>query len=401
MRIVYPYNEVLPKRAAHDVYIVQNCAALAVAGCQVTLLCGRGSLPPSELYRHYGIGPVGYYPTPGNIGQSNLAAEANSAAINTLPKIEPLPIVRKGNGYRFSWNFPFFFACQRTFRRLQPQVVITSVLKQAGHHIRRRLPGVAYVYEAHGLAGYPGQSLAQKQASIACERDVLARMDLVTVTTAALKHILQQPPYALSNRIDIIPLAVRADPLPPPRPHPVPLTVSYVGQLYPNQGVALLLEALARVPEVQCQVYGGKNPDIEKFQKQCHALGIDSRVHWHGFHPPARLREMVADSDVFVAPFLSVDQMPYVAHTKLLEYTRWGRPIIAPDLPVVREHFIDGENAVLFRAGDAQSLADALRRVADETLRARLYTGLQRLAPRFTWEARTKIYLQALHELGS
>ena len=61
MNIVYPYNEILPKKRAHDVFIFHQCQALArishkhSSRAGVTLLCGRGSKENRSLFQHYEV----------------------------------------------------------------------------------------------------------------------------------------------------------------------------------------------------------------------------------------------------------------------------------------------------------------------------------------------------------
>ena len=51
-------------------------------------------------------------------------------------------------------------------------------------------------------------------------------------------------------------------------------------------------------------------------------------------------------------------------------------PLVTADTPAARELLVDGESALLVPPGDAQALADALRRLAsDDALRARIAAG--------------------------
>src|ERR1700722_14363789 len=130
MHILFPYNEILPKKKAHDVYIYQECSCLAELGAQVTLLCGKGSLDAVALGRFY----------------------------NTIEpfEIKRLPIVRKNNPLGLSCNLPFFFYSQREIEQVKPDFVFISVLKQATYNLNRKVPDVKYVYEVHEVAAYPG-----------------------------------------------------------------------------------------------------------------------------------------------------------------------------------------------------------------------------------------------------
>ncbi|NGX54658.1 MAG: D-inositol-3-phosphate glycosyltransferase [Chlamydiae bacterium] len=364
-RIIYPYNEILPKKTAHDVYIVHQCEALAKAGFEISLLCGSGSLNDQALFDHY--------------------------KVTTPFPIKRLPIVRKNNPLNLSWNKPFFFFTQREINRSRPGHLFLSVLKQGEYHLKRKLPSVRYIYEAHQLSYYPhtpfDKSLFER------EKEMLSHTDLVTVPTRAMQTILQQPPYSLTTPVEVVPLAVNATPLPPPPSNP--LTLMYVGQLYAGQGLPLLLQALSHTQNWRLKIVGGKPEEIEKLSVLSSKLGIEDRVELMGFQPPSALREIVKSSHAFVAPFEAVERMSYVAHTKLYEYAAWGRPMVVPDLPSVREHFEDQEGVLLFEAGSHSSLANALIKLENQALRQKLQQKIEQLDP-FSWQKRATHYTELL-----
>lgn len=368
-RILHPYNEILPKRKAHDVFIFQQCAELARAHCSVTLLCGRGSLENSLLHEHY--------------------------ATPKLPsfEIKQLPIIRKNNFLNVSWNFPFFFFCQKEINKQRPDWVILSVRKQGAYHLARKIPGVRYLYEVHELCYYP--TVPTHPLKIQSERALLQKADLITVTTNALKDILIKPPYSLQVPIEVVPLAVAQTPLLPPSTKPT-ITLMYIGQLYAGQGVELLLQALAQVDGIHTTIVGGKKEEIDRLRALAKQWGVDEKVKFLGFVPPHALREIAQEADVFVAPFKNKGRMPYVAHTKLLEYAQWNRPIIAPKLPVVEEHFQKGAGALLYEADNVSSLAACLSSIKEEGLRKRLQEEMHRYRGKFSWETRIAAYKRAL-----
>ena len=112
MKIIYPYNEILPKKTAHDVYLFRNCTSLQACGLSVQLLCGWGSLDDAALHTHY--------QTPKEIKID----------------IHRLPLLRKLGP--FSSNAPFFWASRRFVNQHLPDWVLTSVYKQAAHLVARK-----------------------------------------------------------------------------------------------------------------------------------------------------------------------------------------------------------------------------------------------------------------------
>lgn len=355
MRILYPYNEILPKKRAHDVYIVNQCQAFGEAGDEVLLLSGRGSESDDRLRNHYGIPHQKF-------------------------SIKRLPIVRKNNFLSLSWNRVFFHFCQREIDAFQPDVVFLSVHKQGNFHLKRKRKNTVYVYEVHELAYYP--TIGGDPKAIKEERALLEKADLITVTTEQLATILLHPPYSLRTRMAVLPLAVKGRPLLPP-PIDAPFTVAYVGQLYQGQGMDLLLEALAQTSTIQLMVIGGKQNEVAHYSDQAARLGIKKRVTFLGFQHPSALPTLLQRAHAFVAPFEAKGKMAYVAHTKLHEYAMWGRPIVAPNLPVVRELFPSGIGVELFSSGDISSLANALEKIGQKTTIC---------VPSFSWEERVNTY---------
>ncbi|HZJ69725.1 MAG TPA: glycosyltransferase, partial [Planctomycetota bacterium] len=91
-----------------------------------------------------------------------------------------------------------------------------------------------------------------------------------------------------------------------------------------------------------------------------------------------------------------------VRHTsplKLFEAMSTGRPIVASDLPSLREVLRDGENAVLVPPDDPGALAAGLSRVfSDDHLRRRLSGQAKREVEPYDWHARGRAVAHFLRE---
>lgn len=331
--ITFPYNEILPRCKAHDVFVFQECAAFQEAGFDVALLCGKGSLRDEDLFTHYA---TSFFP------------------------IRRLPIVRKNNPFNISWNRPFFAACQRNLKN----VVILSVLKQAYYHLQRRLPNKQYIYEVHQLSSYDGKLSP-------LELEVFSKVDRLIVTTEKLKSCIP-----LKRKIDVIPLAVNRKALLPIEKSS-PFVLTYVGQLYKGQGVERLLRA---AKGVELRIIGGTKEEIQTLRP------LNPKARFYGFCSPAKIEKIVEDSHAFVAPFELTGRMPYVAHTKLCEYAAWKRPFIAPDSPIVKEHLPFG--GIYFRelAKGIEELQERYEELQEEA----------RQLPSFTWEERIAAFQRVI-----
>ncbi|MCH9609752.1 MAG: hypothetical protein S4CHLAM45_01430 [Chlamydiales bacterium] len=303
MIFLIPYNEILPTKRAHDFFLFKEAVTLANCGHDVHLVCGRGTPDDETLYKHYG--------------------KKGSLTIHRLP------IIRKNNPFGVSWNRPFFAACQTLIQKIKPDRVLLSVLKQAAYHLDRRVKGVKYIYEAHEISAYPSQPRGKLYDK---EKMMMMQADQIVVTTNQLKTLLKTAPYNLKTPIKTIPLATDFSPL---SPYDGPPILTYVGQLYKEQGIADLIEAV-KGESIDLRIVGGNKEEIALLDKNL------PNVSFTGFVAPQDLRGVIEETTAFVAPFHLTGRMPYVAHTKLDEYAAWGRPIIAPNTPVVTEHFTRG-----------------------------------------------------------
>jgi glycosyltransferase involved in cell wall biosynthesis len=80
----------------------------------------------------------------------------------------------------------------------------------------------------------------------------------------------------------------------------------------------------------------------------------------------------------------------FTSPLKLFEYLQMGRPIVASDLPALRE-VLTTETAVFVPPGDAPALAQALERLAaNPAERASLGNAARALAPDYTWARRAE-----------
>ena len=79
-----------------------------------------------------------------------------------------------------------------------------------------------------------------------------------------------------------------------------------------------------------------------------------SRVTFTGLIEPPQVRERLARANVLVLPNpASAISSRFTSPLKLFEYMAAGRPIVASDLPALREVLSPDENAVLVTPGSA------------------------------------------------
>jgi glycosyltransferase involved in cell wall biosynthesis len=149
------------------------------------------------------------------------------------------------------------------------------------------------------------------------------------------------------------------------------LEVGFLGSLAPHKGLHVLLEAARGLPGdgFSVAVHGDPATHPEYSGPAQAAVAGDRRFRFCGAFPSDRLGAVLQQLDVVVVPSLWYENTPFT----VLETLAAGRIVVASDLGGIREIVGDGENGLLFPAGDAGALRACLQRLLDDpTLRARL-----------------------------
>jgi glycosyltransferase involved in cell wall biosynthesis len=160
--------------------------------------------------------------------------------------------------------------------------------------------------------------------------------------------------------------------------------IIYIGLLAEYRGTDVLLDAavqlLTRRADTHFVIVGF--PNIERYQARAQALGIADRVTFVGRVPYEEAPLWLSLGDVAVEPKMSATE----AAGKVLNYMAMGLPVVAFDIPVMREYL--GDLGVYAPLGDAGAFASQIETLLDDPAQARtigcaLRDRAQRL---FSWE---------------
>lgn len=172
-----------------------------------------------------------------------------------------------------------------------------------------------------------------------------------------------------------------------------PLVV-YTGSLLEWKGVDVLVEAMAALPEALLLVAGG--PDGEALRLKARAAALPN-VRVHGFVEPQKVTDYLAAADVGVVPNRSHPAISarYTSPLKVFEAMAAGLPLVASDLPSLREILRHGHDAWLVEPDDPAALAAGLKRVlADPNLRTAMADRGRARSVEHTWDARAQRLLR-------
>jgi glycogen(starch) synthase len=144
----------------------------------------------------------------------------------------------------------------------------------------------------------------------------------------------------------------------------------YVGRLDERKGADTAVESLTELPEASLTLVGGWDAREEaRLRELAAGLGVEGRTHFAGQRSREEVRESYAGADVVVFPVRWEEPWGLVP----LESMARGRPVVATGRGGSGEYLRDGQNALLFEAGDSAALAQAIRRLsADPQLRREL-----------------------------
>lgn len=243
------------------------------------------------------------------------------------------------------------------------------------------------IFEEHTIPGKHAR-LYQK---------MLQRVDGICTLTSLMKQEMQA--YGIPSE-KILVVSDASSPFPinisfPEEIHPFQerFKIVYTGHLMAWKGVHTLARATKFLPESYvCLFVGGLEKDQESFnaflaEEKLHAC------HLLGHFPYGRISEFLASADILVLPNTAKEAISakYTSPLKLFEYLSAGKPIVASDLPSLREILHHDENAWLVAPDDPEALAKGILSLSQDNTRAkRLAQQAKQDSAQYTWENRAR-----------
>lgn len=175
------------------------------------------------------------------------------------------------------------------------------------------------------------------------------------------------------------------------------LRVGFVGRLEPHKGVAVLVDAVAKVGRCSLEIVGD-GPQRMAIARQVASLRLSPRVRLSGFIPHDQLPGVYGRFDLVAVPSVdrrgSVEQFGRAA----VEAMASGLPVVASDSGSLAE--VVGDAGVLVAPGDAAALGEALQRLADDPGELQRLGSLARArAERYSWRAIARRQLDFYREI--
>jgi glycosyltransferase involved in cell wall biosynthesis len=380
MKFAYITNNRLPSEKANAFQIAQMCSALASQGVDVTLFYPARR----NIQRFDGVDLFDYYKLPRNFKLHSIpcvdlfhlsggiaAIEPPIFFLQTLTFASSLVWALRNESFEAYYARDIFVlgVILAAFRKLKKQMFFEAHTFPSSRfgwawvrRVVKRLGGVISISSA--LADqYLGFGISPHNILIAPDAVELKRYEGLTREVAREK------------------LKIKDQRL-----------VVYTGHLYEWKGASVFAEAASLLENVSALIVGGTEGDVRRLRAEVNRHGRKN-VEVIGYVAPDQIPFYQAAADVAVLPNSAQSEISrlHTSPLKLFEYMASGTPIVASDLPSLREVLRDHENAILVTPDDANALANGIRLLLnDRALADRLAAAARKDVEAMTWAARAE-----------
>lgn len=359
VKILYIANIRIPTEKAHGVQIMKTCEAFAKAGVGIELMV------PTR-HNELTANPFSYYGVPENLFK-----------IVTLH----IPDLIKYGRLGFLISSIWFSERARWYRSFWEADIIYS--RDALVLVQCLLLGRKLVFEAHAKPSFVARIVARHSYRVVAISQALREVYVAVGVPA--ERIIVAPDAVDEHLFETVPLKneVREILGLPQFQH----IVVYTGHLYARKGADTLAEAATHMPEALFVFVGGTVEDIARFKKR---WGSQENIRIIGHVAPDRVPLYLRAADVLVIPnsSKSEDTARFTSPMKLFEYMASGTPLVASDVPSIREVLGDQE-AFFVEADSPAALAKGIASVFAQEDEAHGRAVLAQCKAReYTWEKR-------------
>lgn len=383
----------MPTESAHGFQIAKMCEAFARAGLDVELWHPRRHQPSRlrghDVFGYYGIDP--------------------SFRTRALPNLD---VLRWSDRPGLRWTSALFPMqqwgwAQATAGRAarSPSAIWYTRTAEIADALTRR--GLETVCELHTLLG-EARTITLRRA---LRRPSFLRISAVTTALAEeVAHACEVEPSRIRVLPDAVDLGAFEDlpdrdtararlGLPTDR-----AIVGYLGRfttLGQEKGLSVVIDAaaLVRDPRPLFLFVGGPMQGVPAYMERAHARGVSDRdLRFVDRVGNADVPTWLAALDVALMPFQNRPHFAIaMSPLKMFEYMAAGLPIVATDLPSVRDVLRHGENAWLAAPDDPSDLARGITAMlADRRLATALGERARLDVAAHTWAARAHAALDGL-----
>lgn len=369
MKIVYIANIRIPTEKAHGYQICKMCEEFSNVGLGVKLLVPtRINSVKGNVFSFYGL--------------------KKNFRINYIKSFDFLKFVKYLGKFSFYLQGLWFFI----------KLISEKVNKDAIVYTRNpeiswlfNLKGHKTIYEAHK---WPG-------SKISLYKYLLKKVDKVICNSGGTEREFKEAGFnntiVAPNGVDLKKFKIKKSigglkkELSLPNDKRI---IMYIGHLYRWKGAGIIIKAAGMLLNSKNIIFiliGGTDKDVKKNKQVIKDKKLTNIVLF-GHQKKEKIPKFLKCSDILLLPNIPSTQesVEYTSPIKLFEYMASGRPIIASDLPSIRE-ILNKNNAILIEPGSANALVEGIKFVLrNPDFCANISKQAHKDVQEFTWEKRTK-----------
>ena len=369
----------MPTEKAHGYQIVKMCEEFANAGCEVELIVPeRNNLIKQNIFEFYGL--------KGNFKFNSVKSADFLQYDKILGKF----------GLYLQW---LFFIIKLFFIRIDKDALIYT-----------RDQGVAWAFSLRGYkVCYEGHGWFKKKTKLILF--LLKKVNFFIITNNFIKDefiknnfnpekLLVAPNGINLSVFDIS--TTREDSI-----NKLNLKIAddkkillYTGSFKTmafEKGISNILEALKILKDENLLFYavGGNTSDIKYYSDMADSLGVVDRAYFLPRQTQDKLALFQKFAHILLMPFPKIAHYEYfMVPLKMFEYMAAKRPIIASDLPSIRET-LNNKNCIFCRPGDSEDLSQKIKQVlGNPVLGEKLAEQAYQDVLQYSWDKRAKKILE-------
>jgi len=372
VRIVYISTvDVKSNRLAHSIHLMKMCHAFGNNGHTVTLIVPGKKHEieqGTEIFEYYGVEKL--------------------FDILYIPQLKI-----KGHGYIFG------YLAAKAARRLKPDLVYCRGIIGCYFSLNKNQK---VVLESHTPVDQGSGGISKYLFKKIIYHDSFQRLVVITGT---LKDYYEEFYPFFKGRIQVVPDG--ADPI-SDNIKPIAFSgagkrmqVGYIGQLYKGKGMEVIARLAPMCPWADFHVVGGLKTDVDYWEMECKA----DNLIFHGYIPHNFVGSYMLAFDALLLPNQEKVSTksgheigPWTSPLKAFEYMSARKPILASDLPVLREIFENNVNALLAPPENIEQWAENLRKIRDDCECAERIANqaYNEFIGKYTWSVRARELIKGI-----
>lgn len=371
MKIAYLSSSIIPSRTANSIHVMKMCQAFVKNGHEVVLFARNSREKMEDEYKFYGV--------------------------DKCFKMERTkwPGVRGLGGLIYGYSI-----CKKFFDLTIPDLLYSRDIYSL--FLLRKL-NVPFIYESHTP---PENRVRYYLENVLFTNKNFSR--LVVISDALRLEYLKRFPKLSSERMIVahdgadIPSNDLNKTMNYYNLKDNKINVGYIGHLYQGRGMEVIEQLAEHLSDIDFHVIGGTEKDINYWKGRINF----KNMFFYGFVPHGKLPDYYNSFDIMLAPYQKRvsgsggrgDTVKWMSPLKVFEYMSFGKPIIASDLPVLKEVLKDKYNCLLCKPDDSIQWKNAITLLLNDIdLKQRIkINAWNDFIKNYTWESRAKKVLGRL-----